>query len=1204
MGFLSSLFGIKGSQPKTSTVVQAQKLPEEISPFVKEILGEAQDLYKHEIERGYDPYTGQTIAPLTAEEEAAMAGISGLAGTTTPLLEEALETYRGGAEEFTPEVAQEYMSPYQRAVTDIEKREAERTFERDTMPRFEASGVEAGGLSGLGTRAGVQAAELQRNQNLLLADIEAKGLQSAFQDARMGFESQKAREQQMATNIGKTGPALFGAGLAEQGALQTVGEQKRGLGQSALDEAYYRFLEEKQFPKQTLADYSGMVYANPMAGLTTETKTSTGTPFVPSTGQQLMGMGLAGLNVFGMAGGFSPSGPSMNKIWGNKAAEGGPVLGRQEGGPLVYRKPGGKIWDETKVEYKETPSGLKPMMKGSDGRFYTQGGEDQRGLYYPDEVAVKREEISVSSDKITDKPGVTTGTEPASPLAPTPLVQPEPVGGRIPSEIEFEGLTAGGYGPKHALGQADVLGGTRREDYGAKRDAYGNPEGTVSLSRLANIPEGASVKDLYQAGGLGKDKTTFGWDIEEVEGGFGLGVDPGDKGASAFSRGVAPIQLTPRNFQYVPGAASRQPVTLERDEGQDYKNRQWKQETDPLTQLLLQGRLSQNQNRFTDRFGSIVPGRKPPVPLTDDPIRQVLTPEQEAAQQQALKDQYWKTLQIQERLRGSDDKPDAPGFGGLTGADVGNFFKHGGGLSQLANGGPVIYRQLGGQPNLQFGANDPKLSWYATRGNLAQRRRALSLMGAPKATISKSPTRLQAPSMSRSTPQLQQLRQRQQAQQQLQATPPLTPGGSNIGLKGSLSSIAGLPQGVPLSQSPGATIARQGQPRPVGTTAPDSAGGPLSITDTVKQTIQRLGQNFLGDRPSLSSRVDAAQKRLGETKGFSETVMTESFTDYQSATKKLQKRMNAKNKAKRTEFNKADEKASEEFFAAQEKAIKSGNNADIIAGAMDEANQRQIKQGGGTIAQWLTDIANVGVKGIGARRKEQGKELRELAKAKYKESRTDRKTNRSEELAEINKESLQESKNLLDKYGFSKELANMSRAKKTAAYAEIAAIAADEKGELAQIDTMAKLLDILGKGGKGGGKPANFNDKMKGIRVSVLDRFGFQIGKDGVTIRDSNNRVLHEDDPSLKKANDAIDREQAAFLEDLKILGTGYGAQVIALSRLISGRVAGQQAGATAPPKPSSHPAAKLGKDPNTGVPGWYIPNPDPNSKDKFLLVT
>ena len=65
MGFLSSLFGVKDRTPETSTVVQAQKLPEEISPFVKEILGEARDLYQEQIGRGYDPYTGMTIAPFT-----------------------------------------------------------------------------------------------------------------------------------------------------------------------------------------------------------------------------------------------------------------------------------------------------------------------------------------------------------------------------------------------------------------------------------------------------------------------------------------------------------------------------------------------------------------------------------------------------------------------------------------------------------------------------------------------------------------------------------------------------------------------------------------------------------------------------------------------------------------------------------------------------------------------------------------------------------------------------------------------------------------------------------------------------------------------------------------------------------------------------------------------------------------------------------
>ena len=135
MGFLSSLFGVKDRTPSQQTVVQSQKLPPELAPFVKEILGEARDLYRSDIERGYDPYTGQMIAPLTGEEQQAMAGISGLVGTTKPFIEEALATYRTGAEKFTPETAQEYMSPYQRAVTDIGGPGRDRTCDQSVMSR-------------------------------------------------------------------------------------------------------------------------------------------------------------------------------------------------------------------------------------------------------------------------------------------------------------------------------------------------------------------------------------------------------------------------------------------------------------------------------------------------------------------------------------------------------------------------------------------------------------------------------------------------------------------------------------------------------------------------------------------------------------------------------------------------------------------------------------------------------------------------------------------------------------------------------------------------------------------------------------------------------------------------------------------------------------------------------------------------------------
>ena len=340
MGFLSSLFGVKDRTPATTTNVVSTKLPEELSPFVKEVLGEAQDLYKGEIERGYDPYTGQTIAPLTAEEQQAMAGIAGLAGTTTPLLQEGLQTYRQGAEKFTGDTAQQYMSPYQQAVTDIEKREAQRNFEGNILPRLEAQAVQQGAMSGLGSRAGVEMAEAQRNQAQLLADIQAKGQQKAFQDARQGFEQQKARETTMAGNVARTGPALFQAGLAEQGALQTVGEQKRQLGQSALDEAYAKFLEEKNFPRQTLADYSSTIYGS-APSFSTGAKSTTGTslPGAPSTGQQLLGLGLSGLNIFGAgtAGGtkdFSFGRAFAPRAEGGQVGEELPVINRRIGGPL------------------------------------------------------------------------------------------------------------------------------------------------------------------------------------------------------------------------------------------------------------------------------------------------------------------------------------------------------------------------------------------------------------------------------------------------------------------------------------------------------------------------------------------------------------------------------------------------------------------------------------------------------------------------------------------------------------------------------------------------------------------------------------------------------------------------------------------------------------------------------------------------------
>ena len=182
MGFLSSLFGVGGgSKPATNTNVVQQQLPKEISPFVTEIAKEAQDLFKERVAEGYTPYTGQTIAPLTPQEEAAMTGIEGLVGTSRPLQEEALGVTRQQAERFTPESAQAYMSPYQNEVMDATLSEFDR---QQTIGQqgLRDRAIQAGAYGG--GREGIMQAEYMNQGAMNRAQLQAQLLNQGFQQAQ------------------------------------------------------------------------------------------------------------------------------------------------------------------------------------------------------------------------------------------------------------------------------------------------------------------------------------------------------------------------------------------------------------------------------------------------------------------------------------------------------------------------------------------------------------------------------------------------------------------------------------------------------------------------------------------------------------------------------------------------------------------------------------------------------------------------------------------------------------------------------------------------------------------------------------------------------------------------------------------------------------------------------------------------------------
>jgi len=321
--------------------------------------------------------------------------------------------------------------------------------------------------------------------------------------------------------------------------------------------------------------------------------------------------------------------------------------------------------------------------------------------------------------------------------------------------------------------------------------------------------------------------------------------------------------------------------------------------------------------------------------------------------------------------------------------------------------------------------------------------------------------------------------------------------------------------------------------------------GAFNVQNILEPVIRRLAKEDTG---TFEGQMKSRSDRLSKTPGFSATNRRTSFDNYMKKLKKLQTQQNKQLKEKRSEFNEEDRKASEDFFAAQEEAIKEGNNADLIASALDQANVRQRERGGGSIVEWFTDALNLGTTAIGTRRKEQGKELRELSKEKYKEARTDRKSKKAEELADLNRESLQSANNLVKEYGLEKELMSLDRDIRTAVMAEIAADQAFENRKLTRVEVLAKLLDQYEAGTTKGGKPADFTSKLKEIRQRVAGNYDWMIDENG-SIKLQDGTFIQANDPKLAEYNREVDKQQRIFLTTSIQGGMGQTSQAFGMLR-------------------------------------------------------
>jgi hypothetical protein len=315
--------------PATQTVRQEATIPEELKPFVTDILEESQAQYRQRQEEGYVPYEGAQIAQFTPEQEQAFQatrGIfeQGLAGTplgqSTTYLAPALGATTASTLPTTAATIGQYMDPYLENVLRVQEQEARRADEISRQSRA-AQAVQAGAFGG--SREAVMEAEAQRGLEDRLASLRASGMSQAYQTAQQMAEAQRQRELQAGRQFAALGETAAQQQAREIGGLAATGEALRGQQQAALDIAKTQFMEEQQFPQSQLQQYSSIIRGFPLTPSQLQT-TQTVTP-QPSLTQQLLGAGIGAAGLAGAFGAFKKEGGLVGLAEGGRPMDAMPM---------------------------------------------------------------------------------------------------------------------------------------------------------------------------------------------------------------------------------------------------------------------------------------------------------------------------------------------------------------------------------------------------------------------------------------------------------------------------------------------------------------------------------------------------------------------------------------------------------------------------------------------------------------------------------------------------------------------------------------------------------------------------------------------------------------------------------------------------------------------------------------------------------------
>jgi hypothetical protein len=225
----------KPAIPATATGTESN-LSNWAGPYVTDLLGKAQGLTNAALETPQF-YQGELTADSSALQNKAFEQAGNL----------------GGQSFTTAGTAGTYMSPYMQNVVDIQKREAQRQSGIQGTQQ-QAQAAQAGAFGG--GRDAIMRAERERNLGTQMNDIQAQGLQSAYQAAQNQYNTEQNKN------------------LADINVMANLGNVQQQTEQRGLTAAKEQFDEQKADPYKQLQFQQSMLQGLPLAAQSYNTTTN------------------------------------------------------------------------------------------------------------------------------------------------------------------------------------------------------------------------------------------------------------------------------------------------------------------------------------------------------------------------------------------------------------------------------------------------------------------------------------------------------------------------------------------------------------------------------------------------------------------------------------------------------------------------------------------------------------------------------------------------------------------------------------------------------------------------------------------------------------------------------------------------------------------------------------------------------------------